>query len=114
MAETKKPKAFMEYDTLEDFKKAFIFFNMQQFALDDENTFLDPTTSNVDGTLQGEMFDNCIRLRFIKENNPEFMKQINEEELLEIARKGYEEAKAKREQEKKEATDEGDKGTTND
>lgn len=97
---TKEPKKFMEYDNLEDFKKAFIFFNKQGFALEDNNTFLNPETSNVDGTLWGESFDNAIRLRFIRENNPEFMKQINEEELLEIARKEYEEAKAEKEKKK--------------
>lgn len=84
-----KNEKFMGYDTLESFKEAFVMFNKQELALKDNKSYFDVKTSNMDGTIVGETFDNKIRLKALKDNNKEFYSQINETELLLQAKKEY-------------------------
>ena len=81
----------MECDTLADFKEHYIVLHKQELALNDERSYFDVKLSNVDGTIFGEMFDNAIRIKFLNENNPQFLSLVNEEELKEEAKKQYEE-----------------------
>jgi len=90
-----KEKKFMEYDTYEEFEKRFILLHKQELALKEGRSYFDVSTSNMDGTAVGEMFDNPLRIEFIKRNNPEFYKRLNYDEALERARKEYEEDKLK-------------------
>ena len=76
-------KKFLECETLEEFIEKYKLFHKQELALDDGRSYFDVKTSNVDGNFIGEDFDNAIRVRFIKENNPQFLAQINEEKLQE-------------------------------
>lgn len=76
-----KPKKFMECETLEEFIEKYKLFHKQELALDDEHSYFDAETSNVDGHFFGESFDNAIRIKALNDNNPQFLAQINEEEL---------------------------------
>ena len=95
MAEDNKEKKFMEYDTYEEFEKRFILLHKQELALKEGRSYFDVTTSNMDGTLVGERFDNSVRIEFIKRNNPEFYKRLDYEETMKRVRKEYEEDKLK-------------------
>jgi len=86
-------KKFMEAETLEEFKEYYIRFHKQELALDDGFSYFDVTTSNADGTFVGEAFDNQIRLKALKDNNKEFLAQVNEDELMEIVKKEFEQDK---------------------
>ena len=86
-------KKFMEAETLEGFKNLYIVYHKQELALDDGFSYFDVTTSNMDGTFDGEVFDNQIRLKALKDNNKEFLNQVNEDELMEIVKKEYEQDK---------------------
>lgn len=84
-----KPKKFMECETLEEFIEKYKMFHKQELALEDGHSYFDVKTSNVDEHFFGESFDNAIRIKFLKESNPQFLAQINEEELQEEILKEY-------------------------
>ena len=74
-------KKFMECETLEEFIKDYKMFHNQELALEDGRSYFNVETSNVDGHFWGEYFDNAIRIRALNDNNPQFLAQIDEEEL---------------------------------
>ena len=76
-----RPKKFMERETLEEFIESYKMFRKQELALADGRSYFNVETSNVDGTFIGESFDNAIRIKALNDNNPQFLAQINEEEL---------------------------------
>ena len=76
-----KPKTFMECETLEEFIENYKMFHKQELALDDGRSYFDAKASNVDGHFFGESFDNALRIKFLNDNNPQFLSQIDEEEL---------------------------------
>ena len=84
-------KKFMEASSLEEFKKMYITFHKQELALENDVSYFDVAKSNVDGHLFGEMFDNALRVRFLHENNKQFLEQVDEEELMKQVRKEFEE-----------------------
>ncbi len=86
-----KQKKFMECETLEEFIKEYKMFHKQELALEDGRSYFDVRTSNIDGNLIGESFDNAIRIKALNDNNPQFLKQINEEELRTEILKEYKE-----------------------
>lgn len=79
----------MKKNTIEEFKEAYIRLFKQELALKDGRSYFDVTTSNIDGTLIGEMFDNPIRISILKQMNEEFSKQVNFEELNKEAEELY-------------------------
>ena len=89
--ETNKNKKFMECESLEDFIKDYKMFHKQELALKDGRSYFDVETSNVDGHFLGEYFDNGIRIKSLNDNNPQFLAQINEEELQAEILKEYKE-----------------------
>lgn len=85
-----------KYDNIEDFKKSLIRFYKQEEALKHGLSYWDYHTSNMDGTIIGERFDNPIRIAFTKQQNPEFTEEIDENTLIECARQEFfEECKKK-------------------
>lgn len=85
-----------KYDNIEDFKKSLIRFYKQEEALKHNLSYWDYHTSNMDGTIIGEKFDNPIRIAMTKQQNPEFTEQIDENILIECARQEFfEECKKK-------------------
>ena len=84
-----------EYADIEEFKKRYILERAQYYALKEDYSYYDPQTSNVDGTMVGETFDNEIRLHFLKKSNKEFMEQLGEEELDRLAQEKWKEDKQK-------------------
>ena len=89
--ETNKNKKFMECESLEDFIKDYKMFHKQELALKDGRSYFDVETSNVDRHFLGEYFDNGIRIKSLNDNNPQFLAQINEEELQAEILKEYKE-----------------------
>jgi hypothetical protein len=87
----RQPKKFMEVESLEDFRKKYLMYYMQHLMLDKGFSYFDVTESNVDGTFFGEMFDNTMRLKFLCENNKEFMDQTDITALQEEAAKEVDE-----------------------
>ena len=81
MIKKDKQKKFMECETLEEFIEKYKIFHKQELALGDGRSYFDVKTSNIDGHFFGESFDNAIRIKFLNDNNPQFLTQINEEEL---------------------------------
>ena len=79
--------------SLEEFKSHLLMYYKQECALEDENTYFEPQDS-----LFGEMFDNGIRIRFLKEENQELEGQYDDDEIMAQAKAEYEEDK-KRQQE---------------
>lgn len=75
---------------LEEFKARLLMYYKQECALDDENSYFEPQDS-----LFGEMFDNGIRIRFLKEENKELEGQYDDDEIMAQARAQYEEDKKK-------------------
>ena len=73
---------------LEKFKALLLMYYKQECALEDENTYFEPQD-----TLFGEMFDNGIRIRFLKEENKELEGQYDDDEIMSQARAAYEEDK---------------------
>ena len=78
-----------KFDNIEDFKKTLIRFYKQEEALKRDLSYWDYHTSNMDGTIIGERFDNPIRISITKQYNPEFTQEIDEEALIEQARLGF-------------------------
>jgi len=79
--------------SLEEFKARLLMYYKQECALEDENTYFEPQDS-----LFGEMFDNGVRIRFLKEENQELEGQYDDDEIMAKAKAEYEEDK-KRQQE---------------
>ena len=95
----KNKKKFMECETLEEFIKDYKMFHKQELALKDGRSYFNVETSNVDGHFLGECFDNAIRVKALNDNNPQFLAQINEEELQSEILKEYKEDLEKSESE---------------
>ena len=89
MAEENNKLNFCECKTLGEFKNTFKQFHIQDFALRDGISYFDVKTSNVDGTIIGEMFDHQIRMKALYENNKKFFNQVDEKELINEAKKKY-------------------------
>lgn len=84
-----------EFDNIEEFKKRYILEKAQYYALEEDYSYYNPETSNVDGTMIGETFDNGIRLHFLKKCNQKFFEEIGEEELNRLAKEKWEADKQK-------------------
>ena len=95
----KNKKKFMECETLEEFIAKYKMFHKQELALKDGRSYFNVETSNVDGHFFGECFDNAIRVKVLNDNNPQFLAQINEEELQSEILKEYKEDLEKTESE---------------
>ena len=78
-----------KYDNIEDFKKSLIRFYKQEEGLKRDLSYWDYHTSNMDGTIIGERYDNPIRISITKQYNPEFTEQIDENALIEQARQEF-------------------------
>ena len=76
--------------SLEDFKARLLMFYKQDCALEDENSYFEPQD-----TLFGEMFDNAVRIKFLKEENKHLEGQYDDTELMNQAKAQYEEDKKK-------------------
>lgn len=74
--------------SLDEFKARLLVYYKQECALEDENTYFEPQD-----TLFGEMFDNGIRIKLLKEENKELEGQYDDEEIMSQARAAYEEDK---------------------
>jgi hypothetical protein len=83
----KQNKMFGElpFDT---FKELLIHYYMQDWALEDGNSYFEPQDS-----LLGEMFDNAIRIKFLKQENSRFDGQYDDEVLKQIAKYRYDKDK---------------------
>ena len=95
----KNKKKFMECETLEEFIAKYKMFHKQELALKDGRSYFNVETSNVDGHFLGECFDNAIRLKALNDLNPQFLAQIDEEELQAEILKEYKEDLEKSESE---------------
>lgn len=82
-----KEGKFLEAESLDEFKELYLKFHKQDLMLNEGFSYFDVTTSNMDGTFIGESFDNKIRVHFLHEHNKQYLEQVNEEELMEQARK---------------------------
>lgn len=78
---------------LEKFKALLLMYYKQECALEDDNTYFEPQDS-----LFGEMFDNGIRIKLLKDENKELEGQYDDDEIMAQAKAAYEEDK-KRQQE---------------
>jgi len=74
---SKKELKFCECKDLEDFKKTFFKFHLQDLALQDGVSYFDVSTSNMDGTMIGEQFDHALRMKSFYDNNKHFFEQVN-------------------------------------
>lgn len=95
----KNKKKFMECETLEEFITKYKMFHKQELALKDGRSYFNVETSNVDGHFYGECFDNAIRVKALNDLNPQFLAQIDEEELQAEILKEYKEDLEKSESE---------------
>lgn len=73
---------------LEDFKARLLMYYKQECALEEENSYFEPQDS-----LFGEMFDNGIRIKLLKEENKELEGQYDDAEIMNQAKAQYEEDK---------------------
>ena len=85
--ETHKSQMFGELP-LDQFKAALLVYYKQECALEDENSYFEPQDS-----LFGEMFDNGIRIKLLKQENPQLEGQYDDDEIMAQARAQYEEDK---------------------
>lgn len=76
--------------SLEKFKALLVAYYKQNCALKDENSYFEPQD-----TLFGEMFDNAVRIKFLKEENKHLEGQYDDTELMNQAMAQYEEDKKK-------------------
>ena len=74
---------------LERFESLLLTYYKQECALEDGNSYFEPQD-----TLAGEMFDNAIRIKFLKAENPQHEGQYDEEEIKTRAKAFYEKDKA--------------------
>ena len=75
---------------LEEFKKTLLMYYKQECALEDENTYFE-----LQDNLCGEMFDNKVRIKFLKDENKELEGQYDDDEIMAQAKAQYEEDKKK-------------------
>ena len=86
----KKKKTGPGYDKMfgelpfDTFRELLIHYYMQDCALEDGNSYFDPQDN-----LIGEMFDNAVRIKFLKQENSRFDGQYDDEVLKEIAKYRY-------------------------
>jgi len=73
---SKKSGMFSDVDTFEKFITRLSMYYKQDAALEYGRTYFEPQDN-----LFGEMFDNGIRIKFLREEHPEFDSQINHDEL---------------------------------
>lgn len=78
--------------SLEEFKARLLMYYKQECALEDENTYFEPQDS-----LFGEMFDNGIRIKLLKDENKELEGQYDDDEIMAQAKVAYEEDKKRQE-----------------
>ena len=78
--------------SLEEFKARLLMYYKQECALEDENTYFEPQDS-----LFGEMFDNGIRIKLLKDENKELEGQYDDDEIMAQAKIVYEEGKKRQE-----------------
>ena len=78
--------------SLEEFKARLLMYYKQECALEDENTYFEPQDS-----LFGEMFDNGVRIKFLKDENKELEGQYDDNEIMAQAKVDYEEDKKRQE-----------------
>lgn len=78
-----------KYDDINEFKDRYILEKAQFFALKEDYSYYDVRESNIDGTFIGEQFDNQIRLHALKNQNPEFVKELCLEELDKLAQERW-------------------------
>lgn len=83
-----KPSTMFGELSLEEFKDKLLILYKQECALDDDETYFEPQD-----TLFGEMVDNSIRIKFLKEENEKYLGQYSDDEIMEKAKKLYEEDK---------------------
>jgi hypothetical protein len=69
---------------LEEFKQYLFSYYKQECALEDNRTYIEPQD-----TMFGEMFDNAIRIRLLKEENKEHEGQYDDDEIMARAREEY-------------------------
>lgn len=74
---------------LERFESLLLTYYKQECALEDGNSYFEPQD-----TLAGEMFDNTIRIKFLKAENPQHEGLYDEEEIKTRAKAFYEKDKA--------------------
>lgn len=91
---------------LENFKAALLVYYKQECALEDENSYFEPQDS-----LFGEMFDNGIRIKLLKQENPQLEGQYDDDEIMAQARAQYEKDKAELEEKKKKDGEDNGQGT---
>lgn len=70
--------------SLDDFKKHLLTLYKQECALDDDRSYFEPQD-----TLFGEMFDNAMRIKMLKEENKIHEGEYNDSEIMEEAKKQY-------------------------
>lgn len=83
-AEPKRTGMFPNITTQEQFNERLLMLYKQECALDDGYSYFEPQDN-----LFGEVFDNAVRVKFLKEEHPEFYANINEEEFREKAKENY-------------------------
>ena len=86
--ETQKETKMFGKLSLEEFKKRLLMYYKQECALDDENSYFE-----LQDNLFGEMFDNAIRIKFLKEENKQLEGQYDDDEIKTQAKAQYEEDK---------------------
>lgn len=75
---------------LEKFKALLLMYYKQECALEDENSYFEPQDN-----LFGEMFDNGIRIKLLKQENLQLEGQYDDDEIMAQAKAQYEEDKKK-------------------
>jgi hypothetical protein len=78
-----------KFDNIEEYKEYLTKLYMQEEALKNKMSYFDVLSSNMDGTFIGEAFDNPIRIKITKMENPEFAELVNDDELKAEARKRF-------------------------
>lgn len=91
---------------LEKFQALLLNYYKQECALEDENSYFEPQDS-----LFGEMFDNAIRIKLLKAENPQHEGQYDDDEIMARARAFYEKDKAELEERKKKDGEDNGQGT---
>ena len=75
---------FMKCHSQEEFDKRYIILLAQDEALEVGKSYFE-----IQDNFVGEMFDNSIRIKFIKDNNPEYFDKEKEEEYKKTAHERY-------------------------
>ena len=75
---------FMKCNSVEEYKNTFIKLYKQELALKDNRSYWEFQDNFV-----GELFDNQIRIKALKENNKELRRSFNETSLFKLAKAEY-------------------------